>query len=90
MKRDSWEENLSCAIQCSHCKSALMPDQKRILSVYDHTPICLACHQKEKTKPDYEDVSRNMIGNCMTETEVLYSDPGGYCLYHFHPFTCKK
>jgi hypothetical protein len=24
----------------------------------------------------------------MAETEILYSDPEGYCLYHFYPFTC--
>lgn len=89
MKKDMWEENLRCAIKCSHCESSLLPEQKRILSVYDHTPICLTCQEKEKSNPDYEEVSKNMIGSCMAETEVLYSDPGGYCLYHFHPFTCK-
>jgi hypothetical protein len=25
----------------------------------------------------------------MAETEVLYSDPQGYCLHHFYPFTCR-
>jgi hypothetical protein len=29
-----------------------------------------------------------MIGACMAETEVMYSDPGGYCYYHFYPFKC--
>ena len=24
----------------------------------------------------------------MIETEVMYGDPGGYCFFHFYPFTC--
>jgi hypothetical protein len=24
----------------------------------------------------------------MAETELLYSDPRGYCFHHFYPFTC--
>jgi hypothetical protein len=30
-----------------------------------------------------------MIEQCMADTEVLYSDPGGYCYSHFYPFKCK-
>ena len=86
---DQWEKELSCALSCHRCNASLNPDDKRILSVYDHEPICLACKQAEEKKPDYETVSRSMIGTCMAETETLYSDPGGYCLYHFYPFTCK-
>lgn len=86
---DQWEKDLSCALSCHHCSSGLKPEDQRILSVYDHEPICLACKQTEEKKPDYEEISRNMIGTCMAETEMMYSDPGGYCLYHFYPFTCK-
>lgn len=86
---DQWEKDLSCALSCHRCKSGLKPEDQRILSVYDHGPICLACKKAEEKKPDYEEVSRNMIGTCMAETEMMYSDPGGYCLYHFYPFTCK-
>jgi hypothetical protein len=25
----------------------------------------------------------------MVDTEVMYSDPGGYCYSHFYPFKCK-
>jgi hypothetical protein len=25
----------------------------------------------------------------MAETELLYSDPNGYCFHHFYPFTCR-
>ncbi len=86
---DQWQEALSCAITCSRCESGLKPKDKRILSVYDHKPICLACKTEEEQRQDYEDVSREAIGNCMAETEIMYSDPQGYCFHHFYPFTCK-
>jgi hypothetical protein len=85
---DQWEKEISCAIECSRCSNKLDPKQERILSVYDHNPICLDCKKQEEQRPDYEEVSKNLIGNCMAETEVLYSDPGGYCFYHFYPFKC--
>ncbi len=86
---DQWEEKLSCALACNRCHTALKPDDKRILSVYDHEAICLACKKEEEQRPDYETVSRQAIGACMAETEIMYSDPRGYCLHHFYPFTCK-
>ena len=85
---EEWQDKLSCALECSRCQASLAPDQQRILSVYDHNPICLACKKEEETRPDYEATSRNMIGNCMAETELLYSDPQGYCYFHFYPFKC--
>lgn len=87
--KDQWENNLSCAVACSHCEGKLSPTQKRILSVFDDQPICMACKQMEEKKPEYAEVSKQMIGTCMMETEVKYSDPGGYCYHHFYPFTCK-
>ena len=86
---DKWEEALSCAIKCFRCDSSLKSSDKRILSVYDHQPICLACKAEEEQRQDYESVSRDAIGTCMAETEVLYNDPQGYCFHHFYPFTCK-
>lgn len=86
---DKWEEKLTCALACHRCDAGLGPQERRILSVYDHEPICLACKKQEEQQPDYESVSREMIGTCMAETEVMYSDPGGYCFHHFYPFTCK-
>jgi hypothetical protein len=86
---DQWEIKLSCAVACQRCNGALKSTDRRILSIYDHEAICLPCKQKEEQRPDYESVSRQVIGTCMAETEVLYSDPGGYCLHHFYPFTCK-
>jgi hypothetical protein len=86
---DQWKEMLSCATACHRCSASLKPTDKRILSVFDHQPICLSCKQEEEKREDYETVSREVIGTCMAETEVLYSDPGGYCLHHFYPFTCK-
>jgi hypothetical protein len=83
-----WEKNLACAIECSHCGEKMGSASQRVLSVYDHQPICLKCKKEEETRPDYEEVSKNMIGQCMAETEVMYSDPGGYCFYHFYPFKC--
>jgi hypothetical protein len=86
---DKWEEKLSCALACHRCNTALSPNAPRILSVYDHEPICMVCKAAEENRDDYETVSRNAIGACMAETEVMYSDPNGYCLHHFYPFTCK-
>lgn len=86
---DKWKESLECAVACSRCSAGLTGDTQRILSVYDHHPICLKCKQEEETRPDYEEVSRGMIGQCMAETEIFYSDPGGFCYYHFYPFTCQ-
>lgn len=87
--KEKWQESLECAITCTRCSTQLTSDTRRILSVYDHQPICLTCKQEEETRPDYEEVSRGMIGQCLAETEVFYSDPGGYCYYHFYPFTCR-
>jgi hypothetical protein len=87
--KDQWESNLACAIVCPRCEGPLAADEHRILSVFDHQPICMNCKKEEEGKPDYPEVSQNMIGTCMSETEMQYSDPGGYCYYHFYPFSCK-
>ena len=83
--KDNWEERMSCATHCSRCNDKL---DKRILSVYDHEVICLDCKEKEEAKPDYHEMSKNMIRQCMAESELLYGDPGDYCFHHFYPFTC--
>lgn len=85
---DKWEKKIACAIQCSRCSKKLAQTEQRLLSVYDHQPICMNCKKEEEKQPDYEEVSKNMIGQCLADTELLYSDPGGYCFYHFYPFTC--
>lgn len=85
---DQWQSELQCAIKCAHCHKSLGAEDRRILSVYDHRPICLDCKKIEEERDDYPEVSKNMIGTCMAETEVMYSDPGGYCFHHFYPFKC--
>ena len=85
---NQWEKSLACSIRCTRCDRALSKEDQRILSAYDHEPICLPCKKEEESRPDYETVARHMIGSCMAETELLYSDPGGYCFYHFYPFKC--
>jgi hypothetical protein len=87
---DKWEKNLACAVVCSRCNANMAASDQRILSVYDHQPICMACKKREETRPDYEKISKEMIGACMAETEVMYGDPGGYCFYHFYPFRCQS
>ncbi|MBT8342991.1 MAG: hypothetical protein HKP58_11405 [Desulfatitalea sp.] len=87
---DEWQEKLTCALACQRCSKTLDPNDQRILSVYDHEPVCLPCKKEEEQRPDYEQVSREMIGTCMAETEMMYSDPGGYCFHHFYPFACKR
>ncbi len=92
---ESWKEKLSCATQCRRCSAKLGPKEQRILSVYDHEPICLPCKRAEEKRPDYEEkrpdyeeVSKEAIGSCLADVEVAYGDPGGYCYHHFYPFTC--
>jgi hypothetical protein len=85
---DKWEKKLACSTRCTRCQRALSGEDQRILSVYDHAPICMPCKKEEEARPDYEAVSKRMIGACLAETELLYSDPGGYCFHHFYPFKC--
>jgi len=85
---DTWAENLSCATHCYRCDIGLAPTDQRILSAYDHKPICMACKQTEEEKSDYEEVSKQMIGQCLIDTEMEYSDPQGFCYHHFYPFKC--
>ena len=86
--KDTWEDAISCAAKCSRCDRSMSAEDKRILSVIDHQPICMICKEEEIKRPDYEEISRNMIGSCMAETEQMYGDPGGYCFYHFYPYKC--
>ena len=88
--RDKWEKDLSCATACHRCHAQLAAGDKRILSVFDHMPICMACKQAEEERSDYADVSKDMIGNCMIESEVKYGDTRGYCYHHFYPFVCDQ
>lgn len=54
------------------------------------SPPAWSTKSKEEERPDYEEASKHMIGQCMMETELLYGDLGGYCFHHFYPFTCKE
>ena len=84
----TWKKKIACSTRCARCDGALTNEDKRILSVYDHEPICMPCKKEEEARPDYETTAKDMVGTCMAETELLYGDPGGYCFYHFYPFTC--
>ncbi|MDJ0888691.1 MAG: hypothetical protein QNI89_15395, partial [Desulfobacterales bacterium] len=70
--QEDWKEKLTCAIACSGCQKALSSQDLRILSSYTHEPICMDCKAEEELKPDYADISQQMIGQCMAETEILY------------------
>jgi hypothetical protein len=85
---ESWNKKLACSTQCDRCRQKLGQKDQRILSVYDHQPICMICKKAEEKRPDYEAVSRAAVGQCMIDTELTYGDPGGFCFYHFYPFTC--
>jgi len=87
---DKWQEELTCATACSRCTAQLKGDDLRILSVYDHQPICMACKKKEERRPDYKEAAKGVMGSLMAETELMYSDPGGYGYHHFYPYTCKS
>ena len=84
-----WEESLKCATSCPRCSEKLNPDDKRVLSVYDHTPICMACKKAEENRPDYAEKAREMIGQCLAETELKWSDPEGFCYHHFYGYRCS-
>lgn len=85
---DLWERELSCATQCSRCHRELDKADDRILSAYDHHSICMECKHAEENRSDYKEVFREMIGQCMAETETMWGDPGAYCYHHFYPYTC--
>lgn len=85
----NWEKNLSCASRCQRCGEALAKKSGRVLSVFDHQPICLACKQSEETRPDFPDQSKQMIAECIATTGKPYGDTASYCFHHFLPFTCK-
>jgi hypothetical protein len=72
--KEEWEETILCATQCSRCRGGL---DRRILSVYDHQVICMECKKEEEERPDYDEVSKNMIRQCMVDTERQYGDRGG-------------
>ncbi|SEM46906.1 hypothetical protein SAMN04489760_1173 [Syntrophus gentianae] len=78
-----------CMTQCPRCESSLKGEDERILSVYDHEPICMTCKSEEEKLPDYEEISRHMIGLGMIDTEMAYSmDPKGYFYHHFNAYRC--
>lgn len=87
MKGD-WQQRISCATKCQRCNRELSPKDQRILSVYDHEAICMACKNAEEKQSDYEAVSKRTIGECMAETELNMNDPEGYCFHHFYPYKC--
>ncbi len=87
--KDTWQNVLSCAIACTRCDAKMTANDPRILSVYDHQAICTACKQAEEQRPDYPEASKEMIGQCMIDTEAMYGDPGGYCYHHFYPYKCQ-
>jgi hypothetical protein len=86
--KDSWEENLSCATRCAKCGKDLGSADERVLSVYDHEPICLSCKKEEEKRADYPEVSKKVIGQCMADQELTMVDPEGYCFHHFYPYKC--
>ena len=85
---DDWAEQLTCATRCTRCDEKMGADDQRILSVYDHQPICMECKSQEEQRADYEEVTKQMIGQCLIDTEMKWSDPQGFCYHHFYPYKC--
>jgi len=56
--------------------------------VIDHEAICMACKREEEKRDDYEEISKQTIGQCLIDTEMQWGDPQGYCYHHFYPYTC--
>ncbi|MBW2440967.1 MAG: hypothetical protein JRH12_10865 [Deltaproteobacteria bacterium] len=86
---ENWEKQLACAEVCLRCNTPLGKKDKRLLSVYDHEPICMDCKSAEEKRPDYEDTTRAMISTCMETENRPYGNPASYCFHHFCPFKCK-
>jgi hypothetical protein len=84
-----WERQLSCASRCGRCGKSLERKDQRVLSVFDHQPICAACKQAEETRADYPDQSKQMIAECIGATGKPYGHTASYCFHHFVPFRCK-
>jgi hypothetical protein len=84
--KDNWKEEISSLAHCARCNEAIGMDDQRILSVYDHKAICRKCKKDEENAPDYEEVSKKMIGQCMLDAELRMEDPADYCYHHFYPF----
>ncbi len=85
---DVWEERISCATGCERCSKGLEQADYRILSVYDHKAICMECKKKEEKRPDYDEVSKSMIGQCIADVDQDWQDPEAFCYHHFYPYKC--
>ena len=44
---EKWEKQLACAEVCQRCSATLGKKDKRLLSVYDHQPICMDCKRED-------------------------------------------
>jgi hypothetical protein len=86
--QENWKKQLSCADQCERCNKAFGKKDQRLLSIFDHKPICMQCKKEEEKRSDYEDRSKEMIATCIQETNKPYGDPASYCFHHFCPFKC--
>ncbi len=86
--REQWEKDLACLIVCPRCSQRLENSAERILSIYDHEPICMHCKKEEELRSDYTERSKQMIEQWMSESELNYGDVAGYCYHHFNPFKC--
>ena len=89
MSVQKWEEQLNSIKECPRCKKAMVSKAPRILSVYEDEVISLKCKKKEEQRPDYEEISKRMIGQCLGVMELQQNDPQGYCFFHFFPYRRK-
>ena len=81
--KENWEDELSCADICLHCNRVLEDKDQRIMSVYDHVPICLDCKKIEEQRPDYSDVSKEMIAACISGNRQALRRSGRLLLSSF-------
>lgn len=86
--REQWEKDLACLVVCPRCGRRMEAGDERILSVYDHEPICMLCKKEEEQRPDYPERSKQMIEQWMSESEINYGDLAGFCYHHFNAFKC--
>jgi hypothetical protein len=86
---NTWKDILFCALECHRCHKNLNPHDERILSCFDHEAICMDCKSQEERRPDYEETSKQMIGQCLIDIEMQQGDPQSYCYSHFYPYKCQ-
>ncbi|SEM61561.1 hypothetical protein SAMN04489760_1273 [Syntrophus gentianae] len=86
---DPCKEKIMCLSHCPRCDRPLKVKDERILSVYDHEPICMRCKSEEEKRHDYGEILQKMFWHCMINVQMAQGDPGRYYYNHFYTYKCQ-